>query len=401
MTAPARERSHLRLLDLLPIAALGIRARPVRAALSALGIAIGVAAIVAVLGITQSSNAHLLAQIDALGTNLLTVVNGHSLQGDETELRPTAPAMIRRIDGVTDVAPTAQLTAVSVFRTDRVPVYETGGIAVRAADPSLLAALDGTIIHGGYLNAATSRYPATVLGYQAARTLGIPNLDQPARLWLGRRWFTVTGILARLPLASEIDRSALIGFPVARQLLGYDGHPTRIYIRTVTARTAAVAALLAPTADPQSPEDVDVSRPSDALAARAAAASSATVLYLGLGATALLVGAIGIANVMVVAVLERRTEIGLRRALGATQAHVAAQFVTEALLLACIGGTTGVLLGTGATAVVALLRHWTLLIPATAIYGGLGSAICIGVIASLYPAARAARLTPTEALRAT
>ncbi|TVZ03027.1 ABC transporter permease [Trebonia kvetii] len=399
---PTLRRSTLRPGDALRTALLGLRYRRARAALSALGIAIGIAALVAVLGITRSSQSALLAEIDQLGTNLLTVTNGQTFDGQEAELPVAATPMIRRIAGVERAAPTAILASARVYRTDKVSPYDTGGLATRAADPSLLAVLGGTLRQGTFLNAAEGRYPVTVLGYQAARSLGIAAFGgPPPRVFIGGRWFTVAGILNPLPLAPEIDRSALVGFPVAATLLGYDGHPSRIYVRTDVNATNQVAALLGPTADPETPGDVAVSQPSAALTARLAVAQASTTLFLGLGAVALLVGGIGIANVMVIAVLERRQEIGLRRALGAARIHIAAQFLTEAILLGTLGGIAGLTAGTVITVALARARHWTPLIPPAALWAGLGVAVTVAALAGLYPAARAARLAPAEALRTT
>jgi len=391
--------SRLRAADLLPNATLGLRSRPLRAILSSLGIAIGVGAIVGVLGITRSSQSNLIGQLDQLGTNMLTVTNGQSFNGQETELPLAATPMIRRIHGVQRAAPTAQLVTASVYRNQFVPSGQTGGLAVRACDSSLLPALAGSVWRGWFLNPATDRYPVTVLGHQAAQTLG---LGRPgARVWLGGHWFTVIGILNPLPLEPEVDRSALVGFPVAATLFGYDGHPSRIYVRATQDQVTTVANLLGPTADPSSPQDVNVSRPSDALSARLAVQQSGEALFLGLGAVALLVGGVGIANVMVVSVLERRGEIGLRRALGAGRRHVAAQFLTESLVLAMSGGVAGVIIGIAATVTMAYLRDWTTLIPADAIWGGPALAAAVGAVAGLYPALRAARLSPVDALRTT
>jgi putative ABC transport system permease protein len=388
--------SRLRLADLLPLGAIGLRARRVRAALSALGIAIGIASIVSVLGITASAQADLLAQLDRLGTNLLTVADGQAIGGGEVPLPATAPEMIARLDGVLAVAPTAELPGVHAYRNDRIPTTHTGGLSVRAADEHLLSTLDIALAAGRYLDPATAEYPVAVLGAEAAARLGAAD-----RIWVSGHWFTVVGVLRPFPLAVEIDRSVLLGFAVAGRLYVYDGHPSRVYLRAETDRVGAVAAALARTANPTRPYAVAVSRPSEVLTARLAVARSGTGLFLGLGAVALLVGAIGIANVMVIGVLERRAEIGLRRALGARRGHVAAQFLTESVLLAAIGGTAGVAIGAGITGVVAYTRDWTPSVPAPALWGGLVAAVAIGAVAGLYPASRAARMAPTDALRTT
>jgi putative ABC transport system permease protein len=399
LPSPALARPRARPGDLLAAATIGLRARKLRSLLSALAITVGIAAIVTVLGITRSSESALLAQIDRLGTNLLTVANGQSISGQEVELPAQAPGMIGRLGGVLDVAPTAELSAAGAFRTDKVPSYETNGLGVRACDASLPAALGATTAQGSFLNAATAHYPAAVLGYQAARALGVTRLGRPTRISVSGHWLTVVGILNPSPLAPEIDSSVLIGFPVARQLFGYDGHPGRVYVRAVTDQTAAVAALLARQAWPAHPEQVQVSRPSDALTARIAVQDSGTSLFLGLGAVAVLAGGLGIANVMVISVLERRPEIGLRRAIGATRGHVALQFLLEAMLLSGFGGLGGLAVGAAVTFWVSQTRGWTVLIPPLTLWGGLGLAMAVGMLAGCYPALRAARLSPADALR--
>lgn len=390
--------SRLLPADLPHVAGAGLRTRRLRAVLSALGVAIGIASMVAVLGISESSRADLIAELDRLGTNLLEVAPGQSFSGRDTTLPETAAAMIGR---VRDVGAVAQLrdTGAAVYRNRAVPESETGGIRVHGADPALLDAVGGTPAAGAFLNDATAHAPAVVLGSVAARRLGIASVDARPRVWLGGRWFTVVGVLEPLPLTPELDRSALVGIEAARDLLGAGEDPSRLYVRADPDALEDVRALLAPTAAPDSPEEVQVSRPSDALEARAAAKTAFTSLFLGLGAVALLVGGVGIANVMFVSVLERRPEIGLRRALGATRRHIWVQFTAESLLLAGMGGAAGVAVGAAVTGVYAAGQGWAWVVPPAALGGGLVAALLIGAAAGLHPALRAAKLPPTEALR--
>ena len=398
MSTAALEPARLRFGDVARVASVGLRTRRLRAALSALGIAIGVAAIVAVLGLSASSQAGLLAEIDKLGTNLLTVQNGQTLFGDTAELPLAAPGMIARIGPVQEVQETGSTTA-NVYRSPLVPVVETGGLSVQAASLGLPATVGTTVRFGSYLNAATATEPVAVLGAAAARQLGIDRLFPGLRIWLGNQWFYVAGVLRSAALAPEIDSSVLVGFTAAERYLGFDGHPTTVYVRSVTSQTAAVQSVLAQTANPESPNEVQVSQPSSALTARADAAGAFNSLFLGLGAVSLLVGAVGVGNIMLIGVLERRSEIGLRRSLGATRGQIRLQFLSEAILLAVLGGAVGVGTGVLATAIYASQKHWTLVVPTTAWAGGLAAAFVIGALAGLLPAIRAARMSPTEALR--
>jgi putative ABC transport system permease protein len=397
-TAASLTPSRLRPADLARVASVGLRTRRLRASLSALGIAIGVAAIVAVLGLSSSSQAGLLSQIDRLGTNLLTVTNGQGFTGKTSELPLAAPAMIARIGPVTSVAETAKVTA-SVYRTPLIPTIDTNALSVQAASTDLLATLGVKVAQGSYLNAATATEPVAVLGAAAAQRLGIDRLYPGERIWVDDQWFYLAGVLRPAVLTPEIEGSVLVGFPAAKRYLGADGHANTVYVRAEDEQVAAVQSVLAQTTDPEAPNEVDVSQPSDTLVARADAKSALNGLFLGLGAVALLVGAVGVANIMVISVLERRSEIGLRRALGATRGQIRTQFLAEAILLALGGGAVGVALGALATAVYATTKGWAIVIPYSAWAGGFAAATLIGVVAGLLPAIRAARLAPAEALR--
>jgi putative ABC transport system permease protein len=392
------QAARLRVRDLAGLASVGLRTRRLRASLSALGIAIGVAAIVAVLGLSQSSAAGLLAEISQLGTNLLTVANGQSFAGQTVGLPTTAPAMVAALPGVTAVQYTGSVSNVNAYRSPYIPPIDTNGISVDASSLGLPAVVGTSVAQGTYLNAATQHEPVAVLGYAAAQRLGIDRLFSGEKIWVGGMWFYVAGILNSATLATQIDSSVLIGVPAAEKYLGFDGNPSEIYLRATNSQVAAVDNLLAAQANPENPNEVDVSQPSQALTAQADAVGAFDTLFLGLGAVALLVGAVGVANIMVISVLERRQEIGLRRALGATRGQIRTQFLSEAILLALVGGAIGVILGAISTAVYAHVKGWAIVIPAEAWAGGLGAAILIGALAGLVPAIRAARLSPTQAL---
>ena len=387
--------------DVVRLGLLGIRTRRLRAALSALGIAIGVATMIIVTGIPASSRQALDDRLAALGTNLLRVEP--ESQGDQPAPLPVGSvAMVARIGPVTRVSAVANVHSV-VRRSDLIDPYDGSGLSVLASRTDLLPAVNARMLSGRFLSAATERFPTVVLGAVAAGRLGYDRLrpGRPApQVSIGNRWFTVIGILAPVPLAPDLDQSVLVGWDAAGDLLGFDGHPTVVYVRCREPALEQVRAVLPATVNPQLPGLVVVSRPSDALLAKRATESAFGALLLGLAGVSLLVGGIGVANTMVISVLERRREIGLRRALGAHRGQIRLQFLAESVALSVLGGGAGAAIGVAATIGYATWQNWPPVIPAWAAGGGIGGALLVGVVAGVYPAVRAARLTPTEALAA-
>lgn len=397
MTDPSLRPVRLGFADVVRLGLLGITARRFRAALSALGIAIGIATMIVVTGIPATSQKALLDELTALGTNML---RAEPAPGDPpVELSADAVSRVERIGPVTGAAAVANTHQV-VRRSDRAPVGDGSGLSVLASTPNLLSQINGSVGSGRFLDASTSRFPTVVLGYVAAGRLGVDRLSAGhlPQVYIGQTWFTVIGILQPMPLAADIERSVLVGWEAARTWLDFDGHPTVVYAKAREDAIEDVRAVLAPTLYPELPGLVQVSRPSDALAAKRATENNFSALLLGLAGVALLVGGIGVANTMFISVLERRREIGLRRALGATRGHIRSQFLTEAVALSFLGGLAGTALGTIATMAYALYQDWTPVIPPVSVAGGIAGAVLVGAIAGLHPSVRASRLTPTEAL---
>lgn len=390
--------SRFRFRDVMRVGSSGLGTRRGRTILSALGIAIGIAALVGVLGLSESSKSDLLAELDALGTNLLTVQAGTGFGIGNAELPETASSTIGRVGTVQQVSAVSSVN-VDVLRSDFIPSGQTGGISVVAAELDLLETLNGSVASGSFLTEAAGEYPAVVLGSVAAERLGIREVGDGVAVWLGEQWVEVIGVLEPFVLAADLDRAAIVGIGAAENFLEQDLAPGTVYLRVDPDFVDETRDVIPRSVDPENPEEVEVSRPSDVLVAQAAAEDAFSSLFLGLGAVALLVGGIGIANIMVIAVIERRGEIGLRRAIGATRTHILLQFLTESLLLGFFGGIAGVLLGAAVTAGYATTQGWTIIIPTVAVTGGLAAAVAIGAVAGIYPAMRAARLSPTEALR--
>ena len=391
-------KSRLRITDAFELSLTGLKARPGRTALTALGIAFGIAAIVAVLGISASGREALLQQLDKLGTNLIRVTPGAGVFGNADGLPQDSSDMLGRVGPVEQVTTTALLET-NVLRNDLVPPLETGGLSVLATPTNLPQVLNTEIVAGRFLDDASSSVPTVVLGWVAAERLGIADVDIARRIFIGGEWFTVIGILDDMPLHPDIERAVLIGESVARDLFEADLNPTAVYARIQLDLVHEVVDVIPATVNPQNPDQISVTRPADALVARRAAEEALTGLLIGLGSVALLVGGVAIANIMVMSVLERRMEVGVRRALGATKRHIRLQFLGESILLAGIGGVLGVLIGASITVAYAINRDLTLSVPLYGLFGSIGIAVVIGALAGLYPASRAAKIPPAEAVR--
>jgi putative ABC transport system permease protein len=388
----------LRLSDLLSVGFAGVTGRPGRAVLSAFGIAIGIAAMIAVVGIGASSQASLQATLNALGTNLLKASPGQTIFGQNATIPYDAADMVKRIGPVRSASATGNLNP-TIRRNSYVDDSITNGIGVEATKDDLLGTVGGSVASGSFLTAATDKFPAIVLGSVAAQRLGVDRIGE--QVYIGTRYFTVIGILNSVPLAPEIDRSALVGWQAAQSYLGFDGHPTTVYERSDPSEVNSVYQVLAATVNPQDSGSIQVTRPSDVLAAQFAVNTTFTGLFLGLGAVALLVGGVGVANTMVISVLERRQEIGLRRALGAGRGQIRMQFLVESTVLSGLGGLGGLVLGIAITTGYAAVRDWPTALPAGVLIGGVVASIVVGALVGIYPASRAGRLTPVEALATT
>ncbi|NOX21517.1 MAG: ABC transporter permease [Actinobacteria bacterium] len=391
-------RSRLRPIDLFALSMRGLFARPFRAVLTSIGIGIGIAAIVAVIGISASGRAALLATLDDLGTNLLRVTPGAGIFGQAADVPEDAVAMVARIGPVEDVTGITIVDA-TVRRSDFVSKLDTGGLTVVSATPRLLEVIRGDVADGRFLEDGLKAVPVVVLGSTAAERLGIRSVVPAVRVLIGDEWFGVTGILESFPIHPDLDRTVFVSYESAATFLDGKPEPTAIYVRANPLSINDVAEVIPATVAPEAPDTVEITRPSDALVARKAADETLTSLLIGLGAVALLVAGVAIANIMVMSILERRMEIGVRRSLGATRRHIRLQFIVESMALAGFGGLAGVVLGAGITVGYAANRDVMVSIPMAGIAASVGAALALGALAGVYPAVRASRIDPAEAVR--
>ena len=391
-------KNKLRTRDLFFVAVYGVKARKGRAALTSIGIGIGIAAIVAVSGIAASGSADLLSTLESLGTNLVKASPQAGFFGTQEELPEGVIGMVERIGPVEEVTSTTQ-TDLLVRRSNFISEFEGGGISTIVTSSELLNVIGGNLSEGRFITDGLSDLPVTVLGNVTAKRLGITNLSKPTKILIDDEWFGVIGIVEELKIHPDLDRSVFIGYGAAKKLFDINEEPTTIYLRANPTFIEDVVEVIAPSMNPENPDQVEVSRPSDALEAQQAVEASFTNLLLGLGSVALLVGGVAIANVMVMSVLERRMEIGVRRSIGATRREIKYQFLLESIVLSGIGGLVGVMLGSLITLAYTNYTNIVFSIPVWQILGAVVLALLIGAISGVYPAIKASKIQPAEAVR--
>ena len=391
-------KNKLRTRDLFFVAVYGVKARKGRAALTSIGIGIGIAAIVAVSGIAASGSADLLSTLESLGTNLVKASPQAGFFGTQEELPEGVIGMVERIGPVEEVTSTTQ-TDLLVRRSNFISEFEGGGISTIVTSSELLNVIGGKLSEGRFITDGLSDLPVTVLGNVTAKRLGITNLSKPTKILIDDEWFGVIGIVEELKIHPDLDRSVFIGYGAAKKLFDISEEPTTIYLRANPTFIEDVVEVIAPSMNPENPDQVEVSRPSDALEAQQAVEASFTNLLLGLGSVALLVGGVAIANVMVMSVLERRMEIGVRRSIGATRREIRYQFLLESIVLSGIGGLVGVMLGSLITLAYTNYTNIVFSIPVWQILGAVVLALLIGAISGVYPAIKASKIQPAEAVR--
>ena len=392
------KKNKLRTKDLFFVALYGVKARKGRAALTSIGIGIGIAAIVAVSGIAASGSADLLSTLESLGTNLVKASPQAGFFGTQEELPEGVIGMVERIGPVEEVTSTTQ-TDLLVRRSNFISEFEGGGISTIVTSSELLNVIGGNLSEGRFITDGLSDLPVTVLGSVTAKRLGITNLSQPSKILIDDEWFGVIGIIEELKIHPDLDRSVFIGYGAAKKLFDINEEPTTIYLRANPTFIEDVVEVIAPSMNPENPDQVEVSRPSDALEAQQAVEASFTNLLLGLGSVALLVGGVAIANVMVMSVLERRMEIGVRRSIGATRREIRYQFLLESIVLSGIGGLVGVMLGSLITLAYTNYTNIVFSIPVWQILGAVVLALLIGAISGVYPAIKASKIQPAGAVR--
>ena len=379
----------------------GLRARKARTLLIMLGPVIGVAAMVGAVGLTESAKGALQQQLARLGTNLIIAQAG----GTFGSQNPTFPSdVVHRVEALATVESAAATTNLSGVVTEPIAgnnsYYQAFPVPVRAAGLALPAVLNVPLLDGRWLDTADVdlHLPAAVIGAGVAKEYGyLPGETRTIRL--NDTNFGVVGVLGQVPLDPSLDDAVFVTQWAAQNLLGSSGDPNQLYIRARPGTTQETADAVPTAVSLGGPDETSTQVPSDVLQAAAQANKTLQQVALFAGLLALTVGGLGIANVMSISVIQRSSEIGIRRAVGHTQAKIGAQFLLESIFVGVLGGFVGALVGVAVIYLVSAFAGWVVVIAYSRIPLWMGLALLVSVLAGLYPSIKAARLEPLETLR--
>jgi putative ABC transport system permease protein len=407
-------RPRLAARDLFDECLAGVFARPARTALTTLGTVLGIASLVATLGISRTAGNQIVTRFSEIAATQVTVQprssGGGGGGGENPALRGSIGVLpwnvedrLDRLNGVVASGAVADVVNPGQIRT--VPFIDPTApsgrtLPVFAASPGLFEAVRGNIASGRWFDAGhvRRRDRIAVLGSDAAAELGVTRLDNLPGVFVGDDLFTVIGILDDAPRDRGLTGGIIIPSSTAAWRFGVT-RPERVVIETELGAAQLIASQAAIALNPNAPESLGVTAPGTTRRTQDAIENDVNQLFLLLGLISLIVGAIGIANVTLVTVMERTGEIGLRRALGASQRHIAGQFLAESTVLGLVGGIIGASVGTIVVVAVSATRQWTpvldMRLPAVAPVAG----AIVGLLAGLYPSIRAARMEPVDALR--
>ncbi len=404
----ARVRPRLRIVDLFDETLAGVFARPARAALTTLGTVLGIASLVATLGISRTAGGQIVGRFDELAATQVTVSARTSGSGSSSRAAAALPwdveTRLDRLNGVVASGAVAEASDPGALRT--VPLIDPENVTERlvpvfAGSVGYLDAVRGTISNGRWFDQGhvDRRDGVVVIGADVATEFGIDRLDRQPGIFIGDQVFTVIGILDAAPRDTGLLQSVIVPYTAAQDRLDV-ARPQRVVIETDIGAAQLIAEQAPVALNPNASDGLKVSAPRDPTRTKNAVQDDVNQLFLLLGLISLVVGAIGIANVTLVTVMERTGEIGLRRALGASRRHIALQFLAESTVMGLVGGIVGATVGIVTIVAVAGSRDWTpvldLWLPLAAPFAG----AVVGLVAGLYPSVRAARMEPVDALRA-
>lgn len=398
-------------IESLRVSFRSIKANGLRSVLTMLGIIIGVAAVIAMVAIGEGTSASVASQINGLGSNLLIVSPGQATQGRislgagslNTLTRTDAEAIAQK-ESVSGVAPSVNGRAQLVWGSNN---YST---SLEGTTESFLEVRNAQVAQGRFFSnfEVQKQFNVAVVGTEVVTNLFGGSNPIGETIQINRLPFTVIGVLKSQGSSGMTNNDDRVLIPVTTAMSRLTGgkYVNSIYVSAASAEQMTQAQ--ADTAEtlraqhnlrPSESDDFRITSQSDILSTAQAVSGSMTALLSGIAAISLIVGGIGVMNIMLVSVTERTREIGIRKAIGAKKRDILRQFLIEAVTLSLLGGVIGILLGIGAALAVSKLGGMATAITISPVLYAFLTSTAVGVIFGVYPARKAAQLKPIDALR--